>query len=98
MCLGGNGDGKIGASMLQLDAWANGVAPCAALFGEAGGFVVAVRPHDCARFETELKSLGAVFCRLGTTGGSHLKVDGICSVRLSELAAAWTRPLADLFA
>lgn len=98
MCLGGEGKGVIGATLRPLDVWAKGVPPAAALFGEAGGFVVAVREAEVARFEALVRSSGAGAVRFGKTGGSSLKVEGECEVALTDLARAWTSALQDLFA
>ena len=98
MCLGGEGKGTIGASLLPPEQWAAGVAQSGALFGEAGGFVVAVPAADCKKFEVSAASLGAPAKRLGVTGGSRLRVEHLCDVALSDLASAWMSPLQDLFA
>jgi phosphoribosylformylglycinamidine synthase subunit PurL len=98
MCLGGEGEGTIGASLLPTQEWAPGVAASAALFGEAGGFVVAVRPHSREEFEASARAHGASARRLGMTGGSRLRIDGVFDVSLSDLSLAWMQPLQDLFA
>jgi len=98
MCLGGEGTGTIGASLLPTEQWAPGVSHAAALLGEAGGFVVAVAPENSEAFETGVKSHGAQARRLGMTGGSRLHVEHLCDLALSDVAAAWMRPLVDLFA
>src|SRR6202022_1102449 len=98
MCLGGEGKGIIGASLLAPDQWAAGVPQSAALFGEAGGFVVAVPTESSKKFEASAASHGAPAKRLGVTGGSRLRVEQLCDLALSELASAWMTPLQDLFA
>ncbi len=98
MCLGGEGTGTIGASLLPTDQWAPGVPPSAALFGEAGGFVVAVAPENALAFEAEVRSHGALARRLGMTGGSRLRVEHLCDVALADLAESWMQPLRDVFA
>jgi phosphoribosylformylglycinamidine synthase II len=98
MCLGGEGTGTIGASLLPTQEWAPGVAQSAALFGEAGGFVVAVRPQSRKEFEESARVHGTSARRLGTSGGSSLRIDGVFDVALSDLAQAWMQPLQDLFA
>ncbi len=98
MCLGGDGVGEIGAVLASCEQWAPGIAPSAALFGEAGGFVVAIAPDSRASFEEAARSLGARPIRLGQTGGSSLVVTGVCEIPLGTAAAAWMRPLQDLFA
>jgi hypothetical protein len=98
MCLGGEGTGSIGASLLACEQWAPGIAPAGALFGEAGGFVVAVASKDVEAFERIAQSSGARPVELGHTGGSQLRVAGACDIPLSDVARAWMRPLQDLFA
>ena len=98
MCLGGEGAGTIGASLLPPDTWAPGLALSAALFGEAGGFVVAVAPQDATAFEGAVTKHGTRAVRLGPTGGLRVRVEGICDLELAECAQAWLRPLQDLFA
>lgn len=98
MCLGGDGDGSIGATLLPVQKWAPGVSASAALFGEAGGFVVAVPPQGQQQFEAAVRSCGAEPRHLGSTGGSSLKVGDACDIPLADLARAWTSPLQDLFA
>jgi len=98
MCLGGEGKGAIGASLLPVDQWAPGVAQSAALFGEAGGFVVAVPQAHSEKFEASAASHGAPAKRRGVTGGSRVRVEHLCDVALSDLASAWMAPLQDLFA
>src|SRR6202049_1691955 len=98
MCLGGEGKGTIGASLLPPDTWAPGVAQSAALFGEAGGFVVAVPAARTEQFERSAASHGAPAKRLGVTGGSRLRVEHVCDVALSDIASAWMAPLKNLFA
>lgn len=98
MCLGGDGDGTIGASLLPVEQWAPGVAPSAAFFGEAGGFVVAVDSGDAQKFEEGARTFGAVPIRLGMSGGSGIKLAGACDVALADLAGAWVGTLRELFA
>jgi phosphoribosylformylglycinamidine synthase II len=98
MCLGGEGVGTIGATISSCEAWAPRVAVCAALFGEAGGFVVAVAPQRVAAFEKIARAHGAAPVEFGRTGGSQLRVAGACDIPLGEVARAWMRPLQELFA
>ncbi|HLW37136.1 MAG TPA: phosphoribosylformylglycinamidine synthase subunit PurL [Candidatus Eremiobacteraceae bacterium] len=98
MCLGGCADGTIGAALLPLAAWAPGISPAAALFGEAGGFVVAVPAVRAADFEKTAQRYGAAHCKLGVTGGDSLKLSGVLDVPLTQLAAAWGGTLQELFA
>lgn len=98
MCLGGDGIGEIGAVLAPCEQWAPGIAASAALFGEAGGFVVAVAPDSHTSFKEGAQSLGAQPIRLGETGGSSLVVTGACNIPLSMAGTAWMRPLQDLFA
>jgi phosphoribosylformylglycinamidine synthase subunit PurL len=99
MCLGGDGDGKIGAQLLAPLEWAPGIMTDAALFGETPGFVVEVGREHMARFEEICKTTNARPMRIGTTGGSRIAVeDSDCDVALTEAAAAWMRPLQELYA
>ncbi len=98
MCLGGEGTGRVGAALAAPEHWAPGVAPSSALFGEAGGFVVAVREGEIGRFEEAAHNRNVAVRHIGVTGGSSLKVEEACDIELGRLAAAWTRTLQDLFA
>jgi phosphoribosylformylglycinamidine synthase subunit PurL len=98
MCLGGDGDGTIGASVLSPAAWAPKIPQSAALFGEAGGFVVAVPRHAKEQFERIATSFGSHPIHLGQTGGSSLRVENLCDIALADLSKAWMSPLKDLFA
>jgi phosphoribosylformylglycinamidine synthase len=98
MCLGGDGKGRIGATLRSPQVWAPNIAPSAALFGEAGGFVVAVSPASAADFERSAEQLGTHAIRLGTTGGASLRVDSVFEIGLDECAQAWMQPLRELFA
>ena len=98
MCLGGEGNGRIGARLQSPDAWASDVPASSALFGEAGGFVVAVPAEHASTFERTVTQAGLCLTRLGVSGGSSLRVDGICDIELDECAQAWLRPLQELFA
>jgi phosphoribosylformylglycinamidine synthase len=98
MCLGGEGKGRIGASLRSPQSWAPSVPLSAALFGEAGGFVVAVLPAKAFDFERSVAEIGARAVPLGSTVGSSLRVEGVCDVSLDDCAQAWLQPLQDLFA
>jgi len=98
MCLGGEGNGSIGASLLPVEQWAPNIPASSALFGESGGFVVAVHPKKGDRFEDLARGLGVAPIRLGHTGGTSLTIEGLCSVGLADLSESWMRPLQDLFA
>ena len=97
MCLGGAAEGRIGARLRPPNEWAPEVSATAALFGEAGGFVVEVAKRKLREFHELCKKHGAWTELLGETGGDVLAVDGLCGVALMELAAAWAAPLKDLF-
>jgi phosphoribosylformylglycinamidine synthase subunit PurL len=98
MCLGGDGKGSIGASLAPVAQWAPQIAPSAALFGETGGFVVAVRPEHADTFERAVAARGATPKRLGVTGGALLRVEGACEILLDDLRHTWMSPLQELFA
>ncbi|MBV8597103.1 MAG: phosphoribosylformylglycinamidine synthase subunit PurL [Candidatus Eremiobacteraeota bacterium] len=98
MCLGGEGNGRIGATLQSPKVWAPDLAPSAALFGEAGGFVVAVSQPSAPDFERSAAQFGAHALRLGTTGSASLQVEGLFEAGLDECARAWMQPLQELFA
>ncbi len=98
MCLGGEANGSIGASLEPVERWAPGIASAAALFGEAGGFVVAVRPKQASAFERATVGCGITPKRLGVSGGPTLQVEGVCEILLDDLRRAWGSPLQQLFA
>jgi phosphoribosylformylglycinamidine synthase len=98
MCLGGEGRGRVGASLASPASWAPCIAVSAALFGEAGGFVVAVQSASASDFERAVEELGVHALRLGRTGGSCLRVEGVCEIRLDDCAQTWLQPLQELFA
>lgn len=98
MCFGGDARGEIGARLEAPMKWAAGVGLAAALFGEAGGFVVEVPRLRTREFHEVCKRHGAWTALLGETGGSSLAVDGLMDVPLARIARAWTATLAELFA
>lgn len=98
MCLGGDANGIIGAQLLAPSAWARGLDPVAALFGEAGGFVVEVGAQRPWEFHNICKAHGLQAMLLGTTGGDSLAVEKVCGVPLDRLAVAWSGTLKELFA
>jgi phosphoribosylformylglycinamidine synthase len=98
MCLGGDARGEIGARVEAPLKWAPGVPLAAALFGEAGGFVVEVPRLRTREFHEVCKRHGAWTVVLGGTGGSSLVVDGLMDVPLARIAQAWTATLTELFA
>jgi phosphoribosylformylglycinamidine synthase len=98
MCLGGDADGTIGARLTAPSVWAPDISPIAALFGEAGGFVVEVPADRLGHFEAICTRTGAAPIAIGTTGGATLHVSGLCDVALTTLAEAWTGTLRELYA
>jgi len=99
MCLGGDANGTIGASLRDPTEWAPGVAPEAALFGEAPGFIVEVDPARLKTFHELCKRHGAGALLVGETGGGAIVVEGVqCRVPLADAAAAWSAPLRALYA
>jgi phosphoribosylformylglycinamidine synthase subunit PurL len=98
MCLGGEADGTIGARIFSPQLWAPDVPIAAALFGEAGGFVVEVPEEQLGAFEAICTAIDAKATAIGVTGGASLRVDGLCDVPLSQAAQAWTSTLRELFA
>ncbi len=98
MCFGPDGKGAIGARLAAPAQWAPGVDLARALFGESGGFVVSVPAHASSDFESLAARHTAALHRLGTTGGEWLAIDQVCRLRIAELAAAWRKPLEDLYA
>ena len=98
MCLGGNADGTIGVRLSAPSLWAPDITPIAALFGEAGGFVVEVPTEHLGQFEAICIAHRASPIALGVTGGATLHVNGLCDVPLAALADAWSAPLRDVYA
>ena len=98
MCLGGDADGTVGARLTAPSVWAPEISPIAALFGEAGGFVVEVPVERLGRFEAICTATGASPIAIGTTGGATLNVNGLCDVPLTTLAEAWSGTLRELYA
>ncbi len=98
MCLGGDAAGVIGARLESPAHWAPGIDRDAALFGEAGGFVVEVSVARLGAFEAVCTATGAKPIVIGTTGGSSLAVSGTFDIPLERLAASWCAPLRELFA
>lgn len=98
MCLGGDAAGSIGAQVRDPLEWSPDTDAAAALFGEAGGFVVEVAPSRIGAFEAACTAAGAKPIAIGMTGGTSLAVDGLCDVPLAQLAAEWSAPLKELFA
>ncbi|MDQ2818286.1 MAG: phosphoribosylformylglycinamidine synthase subunit PurL [Candidatus Eremiobacteraeota bacterium] len=98
MCLGGDGDGAIGAHLFEPYEWAPWLAPAPALFGEAGGIVVEVAPENVIGFQAVCEAEGADSIELGMTGGGDLSVGDSCDVPLARLREAWLSPLRELYA
>jgi len=98
MCLGGEAKGSLGARLLPPSHWAPGVPAAAALFGEAGGFVIEVKRTALREYHEVCKKHAAWTALLGETCGPSLVVDGTCDIPIAELASAWTGTLAELFA
>jgi phosphoribosylformylglycinamidine synthase len=98
MCLGGDAAGAIGAQIQEPSDWSPETDVMAALFGEAGGFVVEVAPPRIGAFEAACTAAGAKPIAIGMTGGATLAVDGLCDVSLARLATEWSTPLKELFA
>jgi phosphoribosylformylglycinamidine synthase II len=98
MCLGGDATGGIGAQIHDPSDWSPEIGATAALFGEAGGFVVEVAPPRIGAFEAACTAAGAKPIAIGMTGGVTLAVDGLCDVPLARLATEWLAPLKELFA
>jgi phosphoribosylformylglycinamidine synthase len=98
MCLGGGAAGTVGARLNAPSSWAATIDPAAALFGEAGGFVVEVPAEKLAAFEAACTASHAKPTAIGATGGDALVVEGHCERSLTHLAKAWSSPLQELFA
>ena len=99
MCLGGDGNGTIGARLLAPLEWAPGLPLEAALFGETPGFVVEVGRDRVASFEEICKRSVARPMRIGMTGGQRIVTEDVdCDVALDRAADAWMRPLRELYA
>jgi phosphoribosylformylglycinamidine synthase len=98
MCLGGDATGSIGARLSEPSLWAPGIDVTAALFGEAGGFVVEVPTERIGAFEAACTASGARPTAIGSTAGSAIIVEGHCHAPLPLLAQAWSTPLRELFA
>ena len=99
MCLGGDADGAIGVRLDAPAKWAPGVTSCAALFGEAPGFVVEVADMRRTAFEWICGAQGAQPVLIGKTGGRSIHVGGeSCDVPLAQAAIVWTQPLKALYA
>ena len=81
MCLGGDAAGTIGARLNTPATWASSLGAAAALFGEAGGFVVEVPAEKIGAFEAACTASRARPIAIGTTGGGALVVDGIAMCR-----------------
>ena len=98
MCLGGDGQGMVGAALLAPLEWAPGLSIEAALFGETPGFVVEVARLHVAKFEEICKATSARPMRIGTTGGTRITIEDLdCDVALERAADAWTAPLRELY-
>jgi phosphoribosylformylglycinamidine synthase len=99
MCLGGDADGAIGATLRDPNEWAPGVPLEAALFGETPGFIVEVDAAQLQTFHDSCKQHAAAALLIGETGGDAIVVEGIqCRVPLAEAASAWSSPLRALYA
>ena len=90
MLLGARGEGRLGA---QVDLTATAERADAALFSEAGGFVLAAAPELLPAIRALLAEHGLAAHDLGWTGGDRL-VAGyagatVLDLSLDSAAAAW---------
>ncbi len=90
MLLGARGDGRLGA---ELDLSAVAERADAALFSEAGGFLVAVVPELIPAVERVLRERALEVVVVGRTGGDRLLVRHagatVLDVPVADLASAW---------
>ncbi|HEV7216146.1 MAG TPA: AIR synthase-related protein, partial [Chloroflexota bacterium] len=90
MLLGSRGQGRLGAT---LDLTAAGPSAGAALFSEAGGFVLAAVPDFVPAIRELLRAHGVGAYDLGHTGGERLQASYgehvALDLAVGELAAAW---------
>jgi phosphoribosylformylglycinamidine synthase len=70
--------------------------PFVALFSESGARAV-VTTADPNAVRTTAEWAGVTVTELGTTGGDALEVDGLLTLPLAELRAAWSATLPALF-
>ncbi|MBV8366128.1 MAG: phosphoribosylformylglycinamidine synthase subunit PurL [Candidatus Eremiobacteraeota bacterium] len=99
MCLGGDADGRIGVVIRKPGQWAPSTPLEAALFGETPGFVVEVPANCTQEFESICRDNAAHIIKLGETGGTSIRVEGVAvDVPLISAAKAWSSPLGALYA
>ncbi len=96
MVLGGWGTGKTGADV-SVDL-GSGLAMEDVLFGEAGGFVLEVRPGAWERVEHVLEKYRVGAWRIGKTIPEHVLVirtgdEEVVMLRASEMQRAWIEPV-----
>ncbi len=76
--------GRIGAEIAAADS-----APLAAFFGEdQGRYLLTARPDEVDRLLQQAETAGIALTRIGTTGGSDLKLGGLCTISVANLTRA----------
>jgi phosphoribosylformylglycinamidine (FGAM) synthase-like enzyme len=90
MLLGGRGEGRLGA---VLDLSATAERADAALFSEAGGFVLAAVPEFLPAIRRVLREHGVEGHQIGYTAGDRLRATHgettVLDVAVGDLSAAW---------
>jgi phosphoribosylformylglycinamidine synthase len=97
MLFGPDGSGAAGCEVDTGDFQAE-LRPDEALFCEAGGFVLEVKPENENKALDVLKKMGAPAWKIGSTSGSgKMRVLAfgreVINLRVSDLAAAWSQAL-----
>lgn len=99
MLLGGRGEGRLGA---VLDLSATGERADAALFSEAGGYVLAAVPELLPAIRRVLREHGVEGHEIGYTAGNRLTAShggtAVLDVAVSDLSAAWLGAVPEMMA
>ena len=73
----------------------SGLASDKILFSETGGFVLEVSLEKLDKIKSAFLIYGLDTFEIGTTGGSHIKLNGVVKISVNKTKEAWTNGLRD---
>ncbi|MGY8781475.1 MAG: phosphoribosylformylglycinamidine synthase subunit PurL [Fidelibacterota bacterium] len=73
----------------------SGLASGKILFSETGGFVLEVSLEKLDKIKSAFLIYGLDTFEIGTTGGSHIKLNGVVKISVNKTKEAWTNGLRD---
>jgi phosphoribosylformylglycinamidine synthase len=73
----------------------SGLASDKILFSETGGFVLEVSLEKLDKIKSAFLIYGLDTFEIGTTGGSHIKLNGVVKISVNKTKESWTNGLRD---